>query len=162
MPASVKALAISDNTDKNCPSKLSSSIIHQVEPGPGDGVARNMKMTIAVPISVARASGASARVSLAIRNTMMAKEPAKISSCAYSKLLKPTASVKTTNRKPPPRIHQFGCVLPTCWASAAAAACRLMPPATSCRRARDCNHAALITPSTEISGITNDISYTLL
>jgi hypothetical protein len=40
---------------------LSSSIIHQVTPGPGVGVARKAKMTMAVPMSVARASGLSSR-----------------------------------------------------------------------------------------------------
>ena len=48
-PSRVRLLPISDKTDRNCWSKASSSIIHQVWPDPGPGMARKTKMIRAVP-----------------------------------------------------------------------------------------------------------------
>ena len=45
-----------------------------------------MKITIAVPIRVARASGSSSRVSFAMRNTTIASEPAKMISWLHGEL----------------------------------------------------------------------------
>ena len=99
---------------RNCWSKPSTSIVHHVTPGPGliSVAARNTKITIAVPTSVARASGSSSRTSRHIRNTTMHMEPEKMISWLYGILVSPIVIENAANTRPPPRIHQLTAVSP--------------------------------------------------
>ena len=159
-PASVSTLPISDSTDRNCWSKPSSSIIHQVEPAPGPGSARNTKITTAVPISVARASGESSRVRRHISVRMIAIETPNISSCAKGTPPSPTASDIAAKAIPPPSTHQFTggrCA----WTSSAASACaRDIPSASSLRRSRRRSQLANSTPATDTTGMISASSCT--
>ncbi len=112
MPARVSREAISHSTDRNCWSNPSTSISNQVAPGPGSGVARKTKMMTAVPISMLRFAGSSSSISRYIRNRIIDIEPMKMISCASGTWLIPMVSVKMTNTRLPPRIHQLGWVSP--------------------------------------------------
>ena len=119
---SVIVAPISASSDRNCWSKPSLSIIHQVEPCPGVGTARNTNMMIAVPTSVRRESTSSTLTRRDIRNTMIAIDPRKMISWLYGISPSPMLRVNTTKTRLPPSIHQFGagasaCTLTMCQAS---------------------------------------------
>jgi hypothetical protein len=118
-PSSVNQLVMSDSVARNCWSNLRTSIIHQVEPAPGPGSARNTKTTSAVPTRVARESGSSSRTSFHIRKRMIAIEAPKTISCAAGTLPRPTLKLTTANARPPPRIHQLIGGRPWCGSSIA-------------------------------------------
>jgi len=52
IPSKVSTDAIKEIADKNCSSNFNTSISNQVSPGPGAGMARKIKIIIAVPTMV--------------------------------------------------------------------------------------------------------------
>ena len=77
IPANVKIDASKDKIEKNCSLKPSSSISNQVRPGPGPGIALNIKMMTAVPTIVSRKFSGNSLMSLNIKNKIMITEPIK-------------------------------------------------------------------------------------
>ena len=107
IPARVRIEASKDSIEKNCSLNPNKSISNQVRPGPGPGIALNMKIIIAVPTIVSLNSSGNSLISLNIKNRMIMTEPIKTISCANGKLKEPTERVKITKTKLPPKIHQF-------------------------------------------------------
>ena len=99
--------ASKDKIEKNCSLKPSSSISNQVRPGPGPGIALNIKIITAVPTIVNLKFSGNSLMSLNIKNKIMITEPIKTISCAKGTLKDPIDKVKITNIKLPPSIHQF-------------------------------------------------------
>jgi len=82
MPSSVRIEAIKDRTEKNCSSNNNSSISNHVRPGPGLGIARNIKIIMAVPMIISRWLSGKMATKRLIKNKIMPTDPANTISCA--------------------------------------------------------------------------------
>src|SRR5210317_466014 len=107
IPTKVKIEASNDKIEKNCSLNSRTSISNHVKPGPGPGIALNMKIIIAVPTIVSLKFSGSSLMSLNIKKRIIITEPRNTISCAKGKLKDPTDNVKITKIKLPPKIHQL-------------------------------------------------------
>ena len=99
IPTKVKIEASKDSIEKNCSLNPNISISNQVRPGPGPGIALNIKIITAVPTIVSLNSSGNSLISLNIKNRMIITEPIKTISCANCTLKDPTERVKITHTR---------------------------------------------------------------